>query len=340
MVDIEPRLEPDCDLTSTNTLALPSRAAWLLRAGTADEIVSGLRFAAARGWPVRVLGGGSNSLLPPSLPGLTIRPEIDGIAFDSGPDDGVEVEVGAGVSWHEFVTASVERGLWGVENLALIPGCTGAAPIQNIGAYGVELSDVLSWVEFIDRRDLSTHRVSAEACELGYRHSLFKGALADVAVITRLGLQLSRRATPRLDYGVLGERVSATPSVREIFEAVCAIRREKLPDPVTTPNAGSFFKNPVVDRAACDALLAETPDMPHYPLADGRAKLAAGWLIDQCGWKGARDGAFGVHDRQALVLVHFGGGTLAGLLAFAERIVVDVRQRFGVTLEREPGIAK
>ena len=336
MAEAIPGLQVDHDLSHANTLALPSRAErfWLSRCES--DVVRGVELANRHDWGITVLGGGSNVLLPPLVGGLTLRADLAEVSFATGEEGAVHVEVGAGADWHALVRRCVERELWGIENLALIPGLAGAAPIQNIGAYGVEIADVLDWVELVDRRDGRPRRLSREACGLGYRDSVFKRELANQVVITRLGLILSTRPSPRLDYGALGERVSDPSSAQAIFEAVCAIRREKLPDPVVTPNAGSFFKNPLVSRARADGLLSEAPTMPHYPQPDGRVKLAAGWLIDQCGLRGLRKGAFGVHDRQALVLVHFGGGTLAELLSFSEEIVDTVHATFGVVLEREP----
>ncbi|OLO03540.1 MULTISPECIES: UDP-N-acetylmuramate dehydrogenase [Salinicola] len=336
MREVFSTLEADQDLSHANTMALPSLAEYLWRARNERDVGQGLQLANERGWDLTVLGGGSNLLLPRRIGGLTLCADIDEIAFSSGAGDAVHVEVGAGVGWHSLVEACVERELWGIENLALIPGRVGAAPIQNIGAYGVEIADVLDWVELVDRRDGKSHRLDREACELGYRDSIFKRELANQVVITRLGLTLSSRPRPRLDYGALSQHVGVSGSAREVFAAVCAIRREKLPDPSDLPNTGSFFKNPLVSGSQASRLLSEFPAMPHYPQADGRVKLAAGWLIDQCGLKGYRQGAFGVHDRQALVLVHFGGGVLAELLAFAGRIVDAVHARFAVTLEREP----
>ncbi|WFF43105.1 UDP-N-acetylmuramate dehydrogenase [Salinicola endophyticus] len=333
--------EPDAleharDLSHANTMALPCIAERFWCAQDSASVAAALRLANANDWPLTVLGGGSNLLLPARLAGLTLVPELPDITFAPGEGESVVVEVGAGVSWHALVTACVERGLWGIENLALIPGLAGAAPIQNIGAYGVELSDVLLWVEFVDRRDGQCHRLASTACGLGYRDSIFKRELANQVVITRLALRLSRRAHPQLGYGVLAERVSKSPGLEEIFSAICAIRREKLPDPRELPNAGSFFKNPVVSASSAAQLTQRYPELPCYPQPDGRVKLAAGWLIERCGLKGWRQGAFGIHARQALVLVHFGGGDLAELLAFSAAIAERVHATFGVTLVREP----
>lgn len=336
MPDSIPELQVDHDLGHANTLALPSRAERFWLARRECDVVRGVELANRHDWDLTVLGGGSNVLLPPVVGGLTLRAELDDVSFMAGEGGAVHVEVGAGVDWHALVQRCVARELWGIENLALIPGLAGAAPIQNIGAYGVEIGDVLDWVELVDRRDGQRRRLRREACELGYRDSVFKRELANQIVITRLGLTLSTRPSPKLGYGALGDRVADPSSAQAIFEAICAIRQEKLPDPLVTPNAGSFFKNPLVSRSLADRLLSAAPSMPHYPQPDGRVKLAAGWLIDQCGLRGFREGAFGIHDRQALVLVHFGGGSLEELLSFSEKIVGAVRAAFGVVLEREP----
>ncbi|WP_110687482.1 UDP-N-acetylmuramate dehydrogenase [Salinicola aestuarinus] len=336
MLEVANGLEFERDLAGDNTLRLPCTASRFWRARSDADVIDGLRQANEQEWPLTVLGGGSNLLLPPRLHGLVLAPDIEGVSFTPQQGDLVEVVAGAAMRWHALVIACVERGLWGIENLALIPGWVGAAPIQNIGAYGVELADVLSWVELVDRRDARCYRLTRDECRLGYRDSIFKGELANQVVITRVCLALSRHPAPRLDYGVLNERVTAPLTPGAVVDAVCAIRREKLPDPRELPNAGSFFKNPVVSRAKAERLAAESPAMPRYPQADDHVKLAAGWLIDQCDLKGWRQGAFGVHHQQALVLVHFGGGSLDELLAFAAGIVERVSTRFGVALEREP----
>ncbi len=323
-------------LDGLNTLGLSSRAAHFLRLAHEAELAPALALAAQRGWPVSLLGGGSNLILAPHLEGLLLQPGFSDCELTPGADGSVAVRVAAGHDWHALVMALAERGLWGLENLALIPGQCGAAPIQNIGAYGVELAEVLEAVELRYLDDGRAVTLGVEECAFGYRDSLFKGELAGRVMITHLRLRLSTRPRARLDYGDLGRRVGKDPSPRDVAEAVCAIRREKLPDPRVLPNAGSFFKNPLVSVDRAEALLAEYPMMPHFSQPDGRVKLAAGWLIDQCGLKGWREGPFGVHERQALVLVHHGGGDARGLLAFAERVAERVRQRFAVVLEREP----
>ncbi|CAN0519682.1 unnamed protein product [Ectocarpus sp. 12 AP-2014] len=232
--------------------------------------------------------------------------------------------------------ATAERGLWGIENLALIPGSCGAAPVQNIGAYGVELADTLQAVQVMELATGHTYWLSAQECDFGYRDSVFKGALTNKVVITQLVLRLSRQPAPRLNYGDLAARLSSTPTPLEVADAVCAIRREKLPDPHVLANAGSFFKNPLVSNQWASQLLKVHPTMPSFPQKNEQTKLAAGWLIDQCGLKGMRDGAFGVHQHQALVLVHFGGGDRQGLMEIASAIADKVEAHFGVRLEPEP----
>lgn len=333
------RLYRDHDLTGANTLGLPCRAERCLAPATPAELSEALAMAREAGWPIQVLGGGSNLILPAELPGLVIRPVMNAWWLEEGAGDSVRVHAEAGVVWHELVMALAARGLWGLENLALIPGHCGAAPIQNIGAYGVELADHLEAVHLVHLDDGRAAVLGPEDCAFGYRDSVFKHALAGRVVITRLVLRVSRRAAPRLAYGDLATRVGEAPSPLAVAEAVCAVRREKLPDPAVLGNAGSFFKNPVIPAAQAEALLREHPQMPHFPLADGRVKLAAGWLIDRCGLKGWRDGPFAVHDRQALVLVHHGGGSAQGLLEFAGRVANEVQGHFGITLEREPRLA-
>ncbi|WP_163559079.1 UDP-N-acetylmuramate dehydrogenase [Halomonas sp. NO4] len=326
------------DLGGANTLGLPCVAERFAAPRHVGELREALALAGDRGWPLTLLGGGSNLILPARLPGLVVQPALERWWLEP-MGEGVRVHAEAGVDWHRLVMALAERGLWGTENLALIPGHCGAAPIQNIGAYGVELGDVLEAVHLLHRDDGREAVLGAAECAFGYRDSVFKRALADRVVITRLVLRLSPTPRPRLAYGDLAGRVGEAPTPLAVAEAVCAVRREKLPDPAELGNAGSFFHNPVVTADTAARLLHEAPTMPHFPQPDGRVKLAAGWLIDQCGLKGWREGHFGVHDRQALVLVHFGGGSAEELLAFADRVAEQVSSRFGVMLQREPRLA-
>ncbi|MCE9663813.1 UDP-N-acetylmuramate dehydrogenase [Halomonas sp. M5N1S17] len=328
----------DHDLSRANTLGLPCVAEAFAAPHCVRALQELLMQATQQGSPVTVLGGGSNLILPERLPGLVLQPALDDWWLEETPDQ-VLVHAGAGVNWHALVMALAADGLWGIENLALIPGHCGAAPIQNIGAYGVELCDVLEAVHLIHMDDAREQVLTPGECAFGYRDSIFKLELAGRVVITRLVLRLSRTPRPRLEYGDLASRVGDAPTALQVAEAVCRVRREKLPDPALLGNAGSFFKNPLVSREAADRLLTAYPELPHFTQPDGRIKLAAGWLIERCGLKGWRQGHFGVHDRQALVLVHFGGGSAAELLDFAAAVAGQVAERFGVELEREPRLA-
>ncbi|MGP8290560.1 UDP-N-acetylmuramate dehydrogenase [Vreelandella zhanjiangensis] len=328
-------IEERVDLTSANTLRLPCIADYYAEPASLGALRRTLAAAKCQQWPVTLLGGGSNVLLPSRLAGLAIRPALNQWWLTRDGND-VLVHVGAGVNWHALVLNTAARGLWGIENLALIPGDCGAAPVQNIGAYGVELADSLQALQVMELATGETRWLNNADCAFGYRDSLFKNALNGRVVITQLVLRLSRQPAPKLHYGDLALRLSNAPSPLDVANAVSAIRQEKLPDPKQLANAGSFFKNPIVSSQQAQALLACYPGMPHFPLSNGQTKLAAGWLIDQCGLKGTREGAFGVHDRQALVLVHLGGGDREGLMRFADSLVEQVNTRFNVLLEPEP----
>ncbi|CAM3825443.1 UDP-N-acetylmuramate dehydrogenase [Vreelandella rituensis] len=322
-------------LAQANTLQLPCVAEYFAAPQTLSQLRQRLAQARKAGWPVTVLGGGSNVLLPEFLPGLTVTPAMQQWWLETGENE-VHLHVGAGVAWHPLVMEMAARGLWGIENLALIPGHCGAAPIQNIGAYGVELADVLEAVQVMDILSGKLRWLTHAQCEFGYRDSIFKRALANRVVITRLVMRLTRTPAPRLGYGDLAARLGKQPTALEVAQAVSDIRREKLPDPQELANAGSFFKNPLVSAERAERLRGKYPSLPSFPQADGRVKLAAGWLIEQCGLKGRRSGAFGVHERQALVLVHFGGGTRKELLEVAAWVSGEVEATFDVALEPEP----
>ncbi|OHV13087.1 UDP-N-acetylmuramate dehydrogenase [Kushneria phosphatilytica] len=332
----------DALLDQANSLGLPGRADHLLDADTLEDYRQALALARRYDWPLTILGGGSNVVLAPELPGAVLRSVAHRRWIESF-DEGRRalLHVNAGVPWPALVRETTAAGWWGLENLALIPGSAGAAPIQNIGAYGVELSDIVERVHCLEI-DSGRYRILDHAdCAFGYRDSIFKKERAGELFIVHLELRLSRYAVPRLDYGHLRQRLdelygSMAPTSAQVAEAVTSLRRERLPDPALLGNAGSFFKNPVVDRARFESLGRLYSNMPHYPTSDGRVKLAAGWLIEQCGFRGYRDGPVGVHDHQALVLVHHGGGSASELMTLAERIRDAVREQFGVMLEPEP----
>ena len=288
-----------------------------------------------------VLSGGNNILFTQDYAGLLITPVSKHIELLATEGDEVVVRADAGVEWDDLVAWAVERDLWGLENLSLIPGKVGAAPVQNIGAYGAEAKDAILRVHLYDAATHTQRTLENAECAFGYRESIFKGALKGKVIITAVDFRLSRQAAPRLGYGDVEREVAARGgvSLRNIREAICAIRCSKLPDTAVLGNAGSFFKNPVVARATAEALLEQYPDMPHYPTADPDAvKLAAGWLIDRSGLKGMRDGAVGVHERQALVLVNHGGATGCEVIAFARRVAETVKTTFGIAISPEVNV--
>ena len=288
-----------------------------------------------------VLGGGNNILFTGYFDGALLKPDIRGIHVLAEDDEAVTVEAGAAVEWDDLVAWSVERGLWGAENLSLIPGTVGAAPVQNIGANGAEAKDVIARVHLFDTERREHKVLAAEECRFAYRDSIFKHELRGRAVITSVEFRFGKRPAPDLGYGDLQRETEARggASLRNIREAVCAIRRGKLPDTAVLGNAGSFFKNPVVSRAEAERLAARYEGMPVYPVPDPeRRKLAAGWLIDRAGMKGYRKGRAGVHDRQALVLVNFGGATGEEIMELAREVQLRVRDAFGVAIEPEVNI--
>lgn len=327
------------DLKACNTLGVPARARWYVEARDDDQVREALALAERLGVAVLVLGGGSNLLLTADVEALVLRLCSRGVRLLA--DDGAQVlvEAEAGEAWHPFVAQTLDLGLGGLENLSLIPGTVGAAPIQNIGAYGVELKDVCAGVTALDRHSGQLCALSVDECRFGYRDSRFKQE-SDRWVVLRVRFRLQRQPLLHLDYGPLRQRLAeqgvVTPGPRDVSRAVCAIRREKLPDPGVLGNAGSFFKNPVVPASEAERLRQAHPDLVAYPQPDGQVKLAAGWLIERAGWKGYREGDAGVHALQALVLVNHGMATGAQILQLAERIRGDVARRFGLVLEIEP----
>lgn len=325
-------------LRDRNSFGVEQQAARLAEFETADD----LRAIFAGGAPAEwcVLSGGNNILFTRDYDGLLLTPAARGIAVTKDEGDRVYVRAEAGAEWDDLVEWAVERGLWGIENLSLIPGKVGAAPVQNIGAYGAEAKDAIESVEMFCTDTCNTLILSREHCAFGYRESVFKHALRGRVVITAVTFRLSRRPRPDLGYGDLLRETEARggATLRNIREAVCAIRRSKLPDTAVLGNAGSFFKNPVVEAAVAERLRTDYPVLPLYPAAEGRMKLAAGWLIEQAGMKGHREGCVGVHDRQALVLVNYGGATGGEVLALAHKVQEAVRAKFGVEIAAEVNV--
>lgn len=287
--------------------------------------------------PMLVLGGGSNVVFTDDFHGTVVRILSKGIKL-SQDESFFYLEVEAGENWHELVEFTLDRNMPGLENLALIPGTVGAAPIQNIGAYGVELCDVCDWVEYLDLESGEFIRLTANECQFAYRESIFKGALRNCAVITAVGIRLAKDWQPKLAYGPLQSFDSLTVTAWDIFERVCQVRREKLPDPMVLGNAGSFFKNPIISAATYLELALRFPSVVGYAQTNGDVKLAAGWLIEHAGLKGFVLGKVAVHDKQALVLVNRGGATGQDICRLALHVIERVEAVFGVTLEAEPRV--
>ena len=288
-----------------------------------------------------ILGGGSNILFTKDVDALVLRNEITGIEVVEETTDHVILRAGSGVVWHDFVMHTVNKNLGGIENLSLIPGSVGASPMQNIGAYGVEIKDVFESLEALNIETGELRHFSADECKFGYRESVFKRELKNQFVITHVSYRLSKNPVLQTSYGAIKDELTAQgnePSIKNISDAVISIRNSKLPNPKDLGNAGSFFKNPVVSEEKANQLSVEFPEMPKYPQADGTMKLAAGWLIEQAGWKGKRVGECGVHTKQALVLVNYGGATGNEIYNLSTSVLEAVKGKFGVELEREVNI--
>lgn len=321
-----------------NTMALPCMAQQAFEYRDASQLPD-LQAMFDEAGSLAVLGGASNVILPMVLKGPLILMRSKGIELVGQTDTHWLIDVAAGENWHEWVKTSLARGWPGLENLALIPGTVGAAPVQNIGAYGVELDQRIDGVEIWDFEAASPRWLSIQACQFGYRDSIFKSEAGQHWMVLTVRFALPKAWQPVLDYPdlwVLTEKAFGTVTALEVFERVVAVRQAKLPDPAVKPNVGSFFKNPVISREQAQQILRAHPNLVSYPQPDGSVKLAAGWLIDQCGLKGKRLGPMAVHDRQALVLVNEGGATSDDVMTLAQAIVDQVMSKFGVRLEMEP----
>ncbi|NWE13377.1 UDP-N-acetylmuramate dehydrogenase [Pseudomonas yamanorum] len=333
------QVQAQVSLKPFNSFGIDVRARLFAEAHNDSDVREALAYAAGHQLPLLVIGGGSNLLLTQDIDALVLRMASQGIRVVQ--DDGIQVvvEAEAGEAWHPFVLWTLAQGFSGLENLSLIPGTVGAAPMQNIGAYGVEIKDVFAGLTALDRHTGELRDFSLAECNFAYRDSLFKHETGRWLIL-RVRFALSRAVHLKLEYGPVQQRLTeqgitqASPS--DVSRAICSIRSEKLPDPAVLGNAGSFFKNPLVSQALAAELQLQYPDMVAYPQADGQMKLAAGWLIDKAGWKGFRDGDAGVHRLQALVLVNYGAATGQDIAGLALRIQQDIEKRFQVVLEMEP----
>ena len=334
------QIDSGVSLKPYNTFGLPAVARTLVRIASDADVRRVVDDPVLGRAPKFILGGGSNIILTRDMPQVVLKVEVKGMRIVEERANAWIVEAGAGENWNDLVDFTLHAGAPGLENLALIPGSVGAAPVQNIGAYGVELQDRF---ESLDAVDLVTGRsvvLGADICAFGYRDSVFKHSLKDRSVITRVRFRLPRPWRPVLGYLELQKKIADTgiaePTPRQVADWIAAIRRAKLPDPAAIGNAGSFFKNPVVTPEQCRDIIGRDPEIVYYPLPDGSVKLAAAWMIDACGWKGKTVGQAGVYEKQALVLVNRGAAIGSEVMTLAKAIQESVYGRFGIRLEHEP----
>lgn len=332
-------VQRNVSLKPYNTMAVPALASHLVEVNSVAQITEAIDFAQRNDLKPLVLGEGSNTLFASDYSGLVILNRLSGIEQIKEHDDYADISVGAGENWHAFVDRCVTEGWFGIENLALIPGLVGAAPIQNIGAYGVEVKDYIRHVDFIDLKTGQLERLSNQQCQFFYRDSIFKHQLRNRVAITAVNFRLSKTAVPNLSYPALKDYCSQTSatSSRQVFDAVCAIRRAKLPSPQDIPNTGSFFKNPIVNAEVHDQLKKDYPPLVSFAAGD-KYKLAAGWLIEYCGWKQKAVNGVSVHQHQALVIINPQHQSGKIVLDYAQAIQQDIEAEFGVKLEVEPQI--
>lgn len=330
-------IQQEVSLQAYNGMAIPVTARALAEITNVEQLRAGVRYAKQHNMPVLVLGEGSNTVFAKDYDGLVLVNRIHGIELLHEDTESVTLEVGAGENWHQLVSHSVAQGWCGLENLALIPGTAGAAPVQNIGAYGVELKDHLVSLDYFDLAADEIRTLRNSECHFDYRDSCFKSSLADKTAITAIRLKLSKRAKVNIHYPALAERFDKTPSPRQVFDAVCEIRRAKLPLPSDIPNTGSFFKNPIVSADKHAKLLNDFPGLVSFPVPEG-FKLAAAWMIEQAGWKRKTIKGIGVHGMQALVIVNPERRDGRAVLAFASAIQADIQKNFDIKLQIEPRV--
>ena len=330
------------DLADLATMHVSAKAGTVIDIHSIEELHHAFELIKQQQTNFLILGGGSNLLFVDDFDGVILNIKLKGISVIEETDDHVFLKIAAGENWHELVMHCVSKGWGGIENLALIPGKAGAAPIQNIGAYGTELSDVLTELDAWMIETHTSQTFSNEECKFGYRESVFKSHLKGKVVITSLTIRLVKNHTPNIEYGalksVLENQGIQEPSIKQVCDAVIEVRQSKLPDPKELGNNGSFFKNPVIDVFLFNELKQKFPSIPGYPITEHQVKVPAGWLIDQAGWKGHREGDAGVHKKQALVLVNYGNATGSQMYDLSERIKQDISAKFGITLEREVNV--
>lgn len=334
-------IQIDYPLKDLNTFGINVNSRYFVSISSVEQLKKVLVTDIARNNSLLIMGGGSNILFTRKYPGLIILNQIKGIEITDETNDSALISAGGGEVWHDLVNFALSQNLGGIENLSLIPGSVGAAPIQNIGAYGVELKEVMESLSTIELATGEERTFNNTECDFGYRNSVFKKELRDKYLITNVRLRLSKQPKLNTSYGainsLLEEKGIDNPGIADVSNAVIEIRQSKLPDPAKLGNAGSFFKNPVVDKIDFEGLKLNFSGIPGYINANA-VKIPAAWLIEQCGWKGKRFGAVGVHDKQPLVLVNYGNGTGEELKNLAEDIKTSVADKFGIKLEAEPRI--
>jgi len=333
-------LEKNVDLKPYNTFGISVKSDYFAAFQDVSSLSALLKENSGK--TITILGGGSNVLFTKDYEGLILRNEIKGKEVVKEDNNSVLVKAGAGENWHEFVLYCIKNNWGGIENLSLIPGSVGASPMQNIGAYGVEIKDIFHELEAFNIETGKLETFSHSQCEFGYRESVFKRALKGKYVITTVTYRLSKNHELNTSYGAINSELEAkgikNPTIKDVSDAVIAIRRSKLPDPKQIGNAGSFFKNPVVKQSVLNKIREKHPEVPFYPIDDNHVKLPAGWLIDTAGWKGKRIDNHGVHSKQALVLVNYDDATGKEIYALSQEILDDIQEKFGVLLEREVNI--
>lgn len=329
------QIQTQVQLKPFNTLSLDAVASHYCKIQSIDDLIQALDFAKQQQLNILILSGGSNMLLPEQIHALVLHMDIQGIELLDADDQVQRLRVGAGQSWHDFVLWTTQQGFYGLQNLALIPGLVGASPVQNIGAYGVEVGEFIESVEVYDRENHSFSSIKAADCDFAYRHSIFKDQPGRY-IITHVIFRLLKQPELKLNYGDLKTAVGEEQTPENLERQVIQIRQSKLPDPKEYPNVGSFFKNPVVDLQFFDQIAQQFPNLPHYPQPNNQVKMAAGWLIDQSGWKGKQLGSVGMFHKQALVLVNYANASLKDVRATYQAVQADVQEKFGVLLEPEP----
>jgi UDP-N-acetylmuramate dehydrogenase len=338
------QIQENISLKDFNTFGLNAVAKYFVRVSNQNEVYEVIKSTNFKNTKYFVLGGGSNILLIDNINALVIKNEIKGIEKVKETNEHIYLKVGGGENWHDFVQYCVDKNYAGVENLALIPGTVGASPVQNIGAYGVELKDVFEKLEAINLKECNRAIYTKNACKFEYRNSIFKAEHKNEFLITHVTFKLNKNPVFNLSYGtiidVINTRFDGIISLKTIFEAVILIRQSKLPDPKVLGNAGSFFKNPEISPTYFENLIEKHPNMPHFKTSDAKVKIPAGWLIEQCGWKGKVVGNTGAHKDQSLVLVNYGNATGNEIYQLAIEIKKSVYDRFGITIEMEVNVLK